>query len=417
MVTGIIAEYNPFHNGHKLQIDYAKNTLKSDYIVVALSPDFTQRGEIAILSKYERAKIALSLGVDLVVQIPINSATDSSSGYSYGGIKMLDSLGIVDTLLFSVEDDDINLLTRIADIELNEVKLYSDTINDNMRSGMSYPSAREKAIMHLMPDVNFAILQSVLKQPNNILAIEYLKSLKLLKSDITPICMKRLFVSYHDTVISNRIASATAVRNAICDNDFDSIRTVVPDLAFTIYKEMQNNNMFLHPDDVSQMLGYKLIEGDLSKYKDCNDELCNKIENALSSYTGFTQFRGMLKSKDITETRLSRVLCHILLNITDDLYFEENGKIYPYTPYVYILGFNDRGAELMNSVKNKCKLPYFTSYNDALSYDFCSSSIDVDKCKAVLDIDMNATKVANVIFAGKTSFQVTPELSRKFLKI
>ncbi len=103
MVTGIIAEYNPFHNGHKIQIDYAKNTLKSDYIVVALSPDFTQRGEVALLSKYERAKIALKLGVDLVVQIPINSATDSSLGYAYGGIKVLDALGIVDTLLLSVE--------------------------------------------------------------------------------------------------------------------------------------------------------------------------------------------------------------------------------------------------------------------------------------------------------------------------
>ena len=417
MVTGIIAEYNPFHNGHKVQIDYARNTLKSDYIVVALSPDFTQRGEIALLSKYERAKIALELGVDLVVQMPINSATDSSLGYAYGGIKVLDSLGIIDTILFSVEDDDISLLERIASIELDENEYYIETINKSLKEGLNYPSAREKAIMHMVPDINSDLLHNILKQPNNILAIEYLKSLKILNSSIKPICMKRLIASYHDTAISNRIASATSIRHAIYNDSFSDIEKAVPEVAFSTYKEIQENRQFLYPDDISQMLGYKLLDSNLTDYKDCNDELANKIENAINNFISYSQFKGLLNSKNITESRISRVLCHILLNITKDLYFEEKEKIYPYVTYIYILGFNKKGAELMNKVKGKSKLPYFTSYSDAINYDFSNISCESNKAKSVLKADINATKIFNIILANKTSSEVQSELSRKFLRV
>lgn len=411
MVTGIIAEYNPFHNGHKIQIDYARNTLKSDYIVVALSPDYTQRGEIAILSKYERAKIALELGVDLVIQIPINAATDSSLGYAYGGIKVLDSIGIVDTVLFSAEDDDITLLSRIANIELSESQYYIETINNCLKDGLSYPSAREKAIIKLMPDQNPDMLHNILKQPNNILAIEYISALNILKSNMKPLCIKRVFSSYHDTIISNRIASATAIRNAIYEKDFHNIENVVPNVAFIEYKNAKESNLFLHPNDASQMLGYKMLEGDLTKYKDCNDELSNKINNELSNYTNITDFRSLIKSKNITESRISRVLCHILLNITDELYIDINNKIYPYIPYIFVLGFNDKGLELMSKIKESSKLPYFTSIKDALEYDFDQKS------KAVLEADIYATKVYNIILANKTSSNIQPEQSRKFLKV
>ena len=415
MVVGIIAEYNLFHNGHALQLDYARKTLGADKIIVALSPDFTQRGEIAILSKYERARIALELGVDLVVQIPVNSATDSSLGYAYGSIKVLDSLGVVDTLLFSAEDDNIDILSKIAEIELEENDAYTKAINTYLTQGLSYPKARENAILEAISNSNLEILSStitrILNQPNNILAIEYLKALRLINSSITPVCMKRTGSSYNDEVINGCIASATAIRNAINNNEFEHVESVVPSKAYSLYTKCYSDNQFLHPNDVSLMLGYKLLDGDFTIYKDCNEELSNKISNELSNYTNMTSFRSLIKSKNITESRISRVLCHILLNITNELYIESNGKVYPRIPYILILGFNDEGASLMNQIKNNHTLPYFTSINDALNYDFNA------KERAVLEADIHATSIFNLILANKTDSIITSEQSRLFLKV
>ena len=415
MVVGIIAEYNLFHNGHALQLDYARKTLGADKIIVALSPDFTQRGEIAILSKYERARIALELGVDLVVQIPVNSATDSSLGYAYGSIKVLDSLGVIDTLLFSAEDDNIDILSKIAEIELEENDTYTKAINTSLTQGLSYPKARENAILESIktsnPEIQSNIVAKILSKPNNILAIEYLKALRLIDSSITPVCMKRTGSSYNDDVIKGNIASATAIRNAIKNNEFDHVEAVVPPKAYSLYKKCYSNSEFLYPNDISLMLGYKLLDGDFTIYKDCNEELSNKISNELSNYTNMTSFRGLIKSKNITESRISRVLCHILLNITNELYIESNGKVYPHIPYILILGFNDDGASLMNQIKSNHTLPYFTSINDALNYDFNGRE------RAVLEADIHATSVSNLILANKSNSIITSEQSRLFLKV
>ena len=415
MVVGIIAEYNLFHNGHALQLDYARKTLGADKIIVALSPDFTQRGEIAILSKYERARIALELGVDLVVQIPVNSATDSSLGYAYGSIKVLDSLGVIDTLLFSAEDDNIDILSKIAEIELEENEAYTNAINSSLTQGDSYPMARENAILESIktsnPEIQSNIVAKILSKPNNILAIEYLKALRLINSTITPVCMKRTGSSYNDKVIKGSIASASAIRNAIKNNELEHVEPVVPSMAYNLYKKCYSNSEFLYPNDISLMLGYKLLEGDFTIYKDCNEELSNKISNELSNYTNMTSFRSLIKSKNITESRISRVLCHILLNITNELYIECNGKVYPHIPYILILGFNYEGASLMNQIKSNHTLPYFTSINDALNYDFNVRE------RAVLEADIHATSVSNLILANKTNSIITSEQSRLFLKV
>ena len=417
MVVGIIAEYNLFHNGHKLQLDYARKTLGADKIVVALSPDFTQRGDIAILSKYERARIALEMGVDLVVQIPINSATDSALGYAYGSIKVLDRLGVVDTLLFSCEDNDINTLNRIVEIDISEPDSYYSTLTSSLKAGRSFPTARENAILSCFDEADKAYIQNILSKPNNILAIEYIKSIKILKSNITPVCMKRLGASYNDNNIKGKFASASAIRDAFRCGSIDAIKDAVPDKAYNYYKQFYHNNTFLYPDDVSPMLGYKLLQGKLTAYKDCNEELSNRINNELHSFTRLTSFRSLIKSKNTTETRISRALCHILLDITYDMYEDIDGRILPYIPYIYILGFNDIGSKLMSDIKDRCMLPYFTSYNDALEYSFKESSYDNSLVLKLLSTDIGATRIYNIILANKTNKEVTPELSRKFLVV
>jgi len=417
MVVGIIAEYNLFHNGHKLQLDYARKTLGADKIVVALSPDFTQRGDIAILSKYERARIALEMGVDLVVQIPINSATDSALGYAYGSIKVLDRLGVVDTLLFSCEDNDIDILTQIAEIDISEPDSYSNTLTSSLREGQSFPTARENAILSCFDEADKAYIQDILSKPNNILAIEYIKSIKILNSKIIPVCMKRVGASYNDNNINGNIASASAIRDAIRCGNIDTIKDTVPHKAYSSYKEFYNDNSFLYPDDVSPMLGYKLLQGNLTEYKDCNEELSNRINNELHSFTNLTSFRSLIKSKNTTEARISRALCHILLDITYDMYEEIDGRIVPYIPYIYILGFNDISSKLMSDIKDRCMLPYFTSYNDATEYNFEEISYNNEKAMKILSADINTTRIYNMILAGKTNKEVTSELSRKFLVV
>ena len=163
------------------------------------------------------------------------------------------------------------------------------------------------------------------------------------------------------------------------------------------------------------MLGYKILQGNLINYKDCTESLDNKIVNEINNYTSYSEFIEQLKSKDITHTRLSRVLCHILLDITRDMYYEENNCTYPYIPYIFILGMNSRGEELMSMIKTSCTLPYFTSYVDALDYDFGDAASN--QSKTILDADINATRIANMIQAHKTGAKVISELSRKFLKI
>ena len=232
---------------------------------------------------------------------------------------------------------------------------------------------------------------------------------------MSPVCMKRVGTSYNDKVIDGNIASASAIRRAIIRGEIKSIENAVPASAYLSYEKSYNNNEFIYPDDVSLMLGYKLLEGSLYEYKDCNDELCSKIGNELSKYTSMTDFKSIIKSKNITEARISRVFCHILLNITDELYTASEDKIYPNIPYIFILGINENGANLLSKVKSNHALPFFTSYIEARDYYDNNDNKDNLMAKKVLSTDINATNIFNLILSNKTSSSVTPELSRKFL--
>ncbi len=419
MITGIIAEYNPFHNGHKLQIDYARNTLNADYIVVALSPDYTQRGEVALLSKYDRAEIALKMGVDLVIQIPVNAATDSSMGFAFGGVKLLDSLGIVDTLLFSAEDNNMGLLSDISDIELSEDIAYKEALYLSLRQGLSFPFARERAIADRLPDTYSNTIHELLSGSNNILAIEYIKALKLLKSSIKPLCMKRIGPSYIDTCINGNIASATAIRNSIFNGQVDAVKDVVPKSTFPIYKELINNKKYAKQDDITLLLAGALLNCDartFESYKDCTADLAYKIINNLHPFSDYNEFKVRLKSKNYTDARISRVLCHIMLGINNNLYDNVDEKFYPYIPYIFILGMTSRGEKLMGQIKSRATLPYFTSLNDILEYSCGLNDTDSKVIfENVLHSDIHATKIYNMLLARNSNQPICDEHSRKFL--
>lgn len=364
--TGIITEYNPFHNGHAYQINNIRQA-GADNIVTVMSGNFVQRGAPAFTDKYLRTKMALFGGADFVFELPVIYATASAGLFALGGVSMLDSLGFVDSICFGSECDDIDILNMAADITLTYDYEFNSEINNFIKSGISYPKARHMAIKkYFHKDAN-KICQ-VLENPNNILAIEYLKALKLLKSNIKPFVIKRCDNGYNNTDykgITGNFASASAVRNAFAveKEPLKIVSNFLPEstlkiLAQNIDRININENMF------SNLLYYKLrnmlntsnnIEtiDSFTKFLDVSDMLANRIINKLDSYSSFTEFIKMLKTKDYTYSRISRSLLHILLDIhKNSLNITKNSlNSYQITPYARLLGMNKNKSSMLRDVK------------------------------------------------------------------
>lgn len=216
-IIGIIAEYNPFHNGHAYQITTIRERTGADFVIVAMSGDFVQRGAPAILDKYARAQMALSCGADLVLELPALWATASAEHFAMAGVTLFEKMGLVDGICFGAETDNLPLLTAIADILADEPEAYRTLLASYLKTGAAFPKARASALadfvamheMHLTDD-----LHEVLSSPNNILAIEYLKALRRRHSSMTPYLIRREGSGYHDTALAPT-ASATGIREAL----------------------------------------------------------------------------------------------------------------------------------------------------------------------------------------------------------
>ena len=201
-VLGIIGEYNPFHNGHLYHLEQSKEITGSTYTVAIMSGNFTQRGSTSIIDKWSKAEIAIQNGIDLVIELPVLYAISSAENFADGGIKILDSLKVVDYISFGAENSDINILNKFADILYNEPKQYKIILSNELSKGISYPKARENALMQYLNDIQK--YANVLSHPNNILGIEYLKALKKYKSNITPIPIFRYEAGYNDVGYSRK---------------------------------------------------------------------------------------------------------------------------------------------------------------------------------------------------------------------
>ncbi len=363
MVVGIVAEYNPFHNGHKLQIDYAKNVLGADAIVVAMSGSFTQRGEIACFDKYTRAKSALLCGADIVLEIPTIFATSSAREYASAGVQLLASTGIVDTLLFSAECSDKDLFIKESKklVELEESGEINNEINTLVASGISYATARAKALKTFLDE-------ELISSPNNILGIEYCRYITANNLKISIQVMKRQGNDYNDLSLTGMLSSATSIRQHYkISKEF----VAVPEEIMDIYDKAT----FIDSNDISEMLHYKLIsEDNLEKYLDCSSDLSDRIKNKVNEFVSFTQFCEAIKTKNFEYSRISRVLCHILLGITEKDFKE--AKKDGYITYIRMLGFSKNGSKFLGTIKEKASAPLLTCPSEEVSmYDIISSDI------------------------------------------
>ena len=345
-VLGIICEYNPFHNGHLLHLNESKKACNADFTIAVMSGNFTQRGDVALFDKWTRAEMALKNGVDLVIELPTVYATSSAENFADGAIKILNSIGIVDYISFGSESGDINLLNTIASVLSNEPKEFSNLINMQLKSGLSYPKARELAISTYFRGSKKYM--EALENPNNILGIEYLKALKKNKSSIVPITFKRSYAEYNSTSTKNGIASATAIRQLLKDNK--KIHRLVPFESYEIIENKLSEKDFLKDLSVFEKEIIfnlrKMSLEEISKLPDVTEGLENKIKHAANNFTKLNDLIENIKSKRYTRTRIQRILVYSLLGITKkDITLSQKT-----IPYIRVLGFNKHGKKIISAI-------------------------------------------------------------------
>ena len=366
-VVGIVAEYNPFHNGHQYQIDKVRKETGADYIIIAMSGNFLQRGVPALCDKFTRAEMALKCGADLVIEIPTLWATASAEYYAHAGVALLASTGVVTHLAFGAETDDLDALLQVSSILKNEPDVYRAVLSNSIRTGNSFPVARKNALVTSLPLFPAEKLDELLDNPNNILALEYLKALP---DSIKPILIQREGAGYHDTEINTELPSASAIREAIFstegDVDLDTLANTMPKEAFVLLKNALKCNQLLETNDFSESLGYCLLSqasNGFASFADCTQDFSNKIKNNLNNYVLFEDFIDTLKSKDMTYTRVNRNLLHILLGIKQSDY--TIGRAIGFAPYLRILGFRNASSSLLSSIKREASAPIISKAADA----------------------------------------------------
>lgn len=376
---GIVAEFNPFHNGHEYLIEQGKKD-GAEKTVCVMSGNFVQRGEPAVCSKWKRAEMALKCGADLVLELPVSWAVSSAERFAYGAVSLLNSMGCVDKLLFGCENADADSLFSAASLSLSEE--YSVVLKKFLSEGLSFPSAREKAVLSLS-DKRTA---EILKTPNNILAVEYCKAILRLNSSMEPFCVNRTGVGHDSENLSEAFASASAIRKML-SSDFKKSADFMPKKAFELLKKANDEGRVLKN---LKKLDLPLISmlrradaNEISLVPDVSEGLEYKIKEAAKTGTSFGEIADLIKSKRYTHSRLRRILLLFYLGIYSEDLIES-------PPYIRVLGFNSKGRELLAQMKKTASLPVIMRYNDIGKLS--------GQCKSVFDTESRAVDMYNTLF-------------------
>lgn len=381
-IVGLITEYNPFHNGHLYHIEKAKEATGADAVIAVMSGDFVQRGAPAVMSKHLRAKAALESGVDVVLELPVCYAAGSAEYFARGAIALLDALGCVDAVCFGSECGDITLLEQIAHILADEPEEYKAVLQDSLRMGMSFPLARQKALEQYWCkcksetgniDSKERFPETLLEEPNNILGIEYLKSLYASHSTINAYTIRRKDSGYHDEYLADTYSSASAIRKELENSSCipELLRNQMPPASIRILEDAYKKSFPICADDFSLLLKYKLLaesRDTLTNYSDVNEDLANRILNHINDFRTFGQFCGLLKTRNTTYSHISRSLIHVLLNITDhEPSYLHNEHLHNehlhneiFCHYAHILGFRRDTSKVLACLKQNSRVPLIT---------------------------------------------------------
>ena len=367
-IIGIIAEYNPFHNGHKYQIDKIREKYEDALIIICTSSSFTQRGDISILNKWEKTKSALNNGSNIVLELPYIYSTQSSDTFAKYALKILNELKI-EKLCFGSEDNDIDKLYKVADTQINN-KEFDQKVKEHLDNGINYPTALNNALKEL--------IQIEITKPNDLLGVSYIKEIIKNNYKIKPFTIKRTN-DYHDIENNSDIVSASNIRERLIKKE--DISSKVPQDVCKILKNKKTENKYF------EYLKYKIIsEKDLNKYLDVDEGLHTRIKDQIQKSNNLEELIQNIKTKRYTYNKISRMLNHILCSLT-----KEENKIND-LEYIRILGFDSKGKEYLSKIKKDIKTPILNKY-------------DTKKYKT-LEIEKRVTDIYSLIYEDITTLEI-----------
>ena len=352
-ILGIVAEYNPFHNGHKYHLEKSIETVNPDYTIAVMSGNFVQRGEPALINKFIRANMTIDRGIDLVVELPTYFATSSAETFAFGAISLLNECNVTH-LSFGSESGDMDELSKVADLLTNESDNFKDFLANNLAKGISFPKARSLSLKAFIPSLS----NSILEMPNNCLGIEYLKALKKTNSKIEPITITRYATDYNSLETKHNICSASAIREMLKNNSFSN--TVLPPSCFdSLIKGFNKGLGPVFLENFNNILIYKIRSmslEELSNIHEVSEGLENRIKDAANNHNDINEIIEAVKSKRYTLTRIKRIMINILLDI------KKHGELHP--QYIRVLACSKKAKkELLGHIANNSSIPVITSLN------------------------------------------------------
>lgn len=340
MAVGIIAEYNPFHNGHLYHLNEIKRMYPNEEIILVMSGNFTERGDISILNKWDKKSIALQAGIDLVIEIPYAFVTQSADYFAYAAITLLEKLK-VEKFVFGSETNDIDILEKVAVEQLNN-EMFDPLVKIYMKMGENYPTALSKAL--------YDLTNEKLTLPNDLLGISYIKIIKKNNYKIKPISIKRKN-NYNNKVLTGKYSSATSIRQALKNNE--NIDNYVPEFVLPYLKNIN------FQDDYFKFIKYKILTDDnLEIYHGISEGIDKKIKKEIINSRNYEELINNIKSRRYTYSRINRILNHILCGYTKD-----DNELCKDIEYIRVLGFNDKGRNYLNKVKKDVDIPIISNYS------------------------------------------------------
>lgn len=364
--VGFITEYNPFHFGHKYHLEQSIALTGATHSLAIMSSSFVQRGEPSIVDKWTKAKMAVDNGVDLVIELPFIYSVQSAELFALGGIKVMEALNIIDYISFGSEIGSLEPLIDIADLLIDEPNEFKSSLKKGLNQGMSFPASRSLAIKDYFSHQSSSNYdyESILQQSNNILAIEYLKALKYLESNIIPITITRQGSNHNEVEINKDYSSASAIRKRLLVNGVDSVKHLVPKPTYesltSFYQRYKSYNSL---ESYYSVIKYLLLTVDRDKFReilDIEDGLENRIVQKSYDSMSLYDLVENSSSKRYPKTRIQRILIHLL----SGLYGSEIKRLYSENvPYIRFLAANEKGLELLNKIKKKSKTPLLTKFS------------------------------------------------------
>ncbi len=341
-IIGIVCEYNPFHNGHLYHLKKIKEFFPNSLIILVMSGNITERGDLSIINKWDKTRIALHYGIDLVIELPFSFASQSADTFCYGSMALLNYLKVT-KIIFGSECNNIDILKKIANVQLHNQE-YNIAIQNYLKNGYNYPTALSKAINDIT-SIN-------IKEPNDILGLGYIKEIIKNNYNIEPLCIKRTN-QYNETMLNGKISSATSIRVALYNKE--DVSNQVPEYTLNYLHDLR------YIEDYYPYLKYKIISeiDNLDRYQTVDQNIIPRIKKYIYQSNSLDELILNIKSKNYTYNKLKRMFMHILMSFTKE---EANNS--KKIEYIRILGFNKMGQQYLNKIKKDITIPLITKYND-----------------------------------------------------